>query len=76
MFCEDISVEYEFKSVKFKGGIDGIDRLKKMNNLDPRGNTAEFKTIIVLYYRRAQFLSHSFLLNFSSNFTVRVAIKS
>ena len=26
LFCEDISVEYEFKSVKFKGGIDGIDR--------------------------------------------------
>ena len=28
LFCEDISVEYEFKSVKFKGGIDGNDRLK------------------------------------------------
>ena len=28
LFCEDISVDYEFKSVKFKGGIDGIDRLK------------------------------------------------
>ena len=24
LFCEDISVEYEFKSVKFKGGIDRL----------------------------------------------------
>ena len=33
LFCEDISVEYEFKSVKFKGvSID-----LKMNNLDLRG---------------------------------------
>ena len=24
LFCEDISVEYESKSVKFKGGIDRL----------------------------------------------------
>ena len=36
-----ISVEYEFKTVKFKGvSID-----LKMNNLDLRGNTTEFKTL-------------------------------
>ena len=41
LFCEDISVEYEFKLVKFKGvSID-----LKMNNLDLRGNTTEFKTL-------------------------------
>ena len=40
LFCEVISVEYEFNSVKFKGGID-----LKMNNLDLRGNTTEFKTL-------------------------------
>ena len=40
LFCEGISVEYEFKSVKFKGvSID-----LKMNDLDLRGNTKEFKT--------------------------------
>ena len=41
LFCEVISVEYEFNSVKFKGG--SIDL--KMNNLDLRGNTMEFKTL-------------------------------
>ena len=30
LFCEDISVEYEFKSVKFKGVVDRLI----MNNLD------------------------------------------
>ena len=41
LFCEVISVEYEFNSVKFKGvSID-----LKMNNLDLRGNTTEFKTL-------------------------------
>ena len=44
LFCEDISVEYEFKSVKFKGlSID-----LKMNNLDLNGNTTEFKTLLVM----------------------------
>ena len=44
LFCEDISVEYEFKSVKFKGlSID-----LKMNNLDLSGNTTEFKTLLVM----------------------------
>ena len=49
LFCEVISVEYEFNSVKFKGG--SIDL--KMNNLDLRGNTTEFKTIDSKHYRRA-----------------------
>ena len=41
LFCEVISVEYEFNSVKFKGvSID-----LKINNLDLRGNTTEFKTL-------------------------------
>ena len=39
LFCEDISVDYEFKSVKVKGGIGRL----KMNNLDLGGNTTEFK---------------------------------
>ena len=43
LFCEVISVEYEFNSVKFKGGGGSIDL--KMNNLDLRGNTTEFKTL-------------------------------
>ena len=34
LFCEDISVEYEFKSVKFKGVVDRLI----MNNLDLSGN--------------------------------------
>ena len=42
LFCEDISVEYEFKSVKFKGVID---RLIIMNNLELSGNITEFKTL-------------------------------
>ena len=38
-FCEDISVEYEFRSETFKGvSID-----LKLNNLDLSGNTTEFK---------------------------------
>ena len=41
LFCEDISVEYELKSEKFKGGIDRL----KLNNLDLSGNTTEFKTL-------------------------------
>ena len=41
LFCEDISVEYEFKSVKFKGDIDPL----KMNNLYLSGNTTEFKIL-------------------------------
>ena len=41
MFCEDISVEYEFKSVKFKGVVDRLI----MNNLDLSGNITEFKTL-------------------------------
>ena len=40
LFCEVISVEYEFNSVKFKGAID-----LKMNKLDLRGNTTELKTL-------------------------------
>ena len=41
LFCEVISAEYEFNSEKFKGvSID-----LKMNNLDLRGNTTEFKTL-------------------------------
>ena len=44
LFCEVTSVEYEFNSVKFKGGYRvSIDL--KMNNLDIRGNTTEFKTL-------------------------------
>ena len=39
LFCEDISVEYEFKSVKFKGSP------LKINNLYLSGNTTEFKTL-------------------------------
>ena len=39
LFCEDISVEYEFKSVKFKGVVD------RLNNLDLSGNITEFKTL-------------------------------
>ena len=34
LFCADISVEYEFKSVKFKGVVDRLI----MNNLDLSGN--------------------------------------
>ena len=34
LFCEDISVEYEFKSLKFKGVVDRLI----MNNLDLSGN--------------------------------------
>ena len=41
LFWEDISVEYEFKSVKFKGVIDRLI----MNNLDLSGNITEFKTL-------------------------------
>ena len=41
MFCEDISVEYEFKLEKFRGGGVSID----LNNLDLSGNTTEFKTL-------------------------------
>ena len=41
LFCEDISVEYEFKSVKFKGVVDRLI----MNNLDLSGNITEFKTL-------------------------------
>ena len=41
LFCEDISVEYEFKSVKFKGVVDRLIR----NNLDLSGNITEFKTL-------------------------------
>ena len=37
LFCEVISIEYEFISAK------SIDL--KMNNLDLRGNTTEFKTL-------------------------------
>ena len=37
LFCEVISMEYEFNSVK------SMDL--KMNNLDLRGNTTEFKTL-------------------------------
>ena len=40
LFCEDITVVYEFKSVTFKGVID------QMNNLDLSGNTTEFKTLL------------------------------
>ena len=41
LFCEDISVEYEFKCVKFKGVVDRLI----MNNLDLSGNITEFKTL-------------------------------
>ena len=40
-FCEDISVEFEFKSEKFKGCVD---LLEVISNLDLSGNTTEFKT--------------------------------
>ena len=48
LFCEDISVEYEFKSVKFK---EVIDRLK-MKTQRISGNTTDSK-----HYRRAMFTS-------------------
>ena len=41
LFCEDISEEYEFKSVKFKGVVDRLI----INNLDLSGNITEFKTL-------------------------------
>ena len=41
LFCEDISVEYEFKSVKFKRAIDQL----KMKTQRKSGNTTEFKTL-------------------------------
>ena len=41
LFCEDISVEYEFKSLKFKGVVDRLI----MNNLYLSGNITEFKTL-------------------------------
>ena len=42
-FCNwSYSVEYEFKSVKFKGVVDRLI----MNNLDLSGNITEFKTLI------------------------------
>ena len=41
LFREDISVEYEFKSMKFKGVVDQLI----MNNLDLSGNVTEFKTL-------------------------------
>ena len=44
LFCEDISVEYEFKSVKFKGVVDRLI----MNNLDLSGYITDSK-----HYRRA-----------------------
>ena len=46
LFCEDISVEYEFKSVKFKGVVDRLI----MNNLDLSGNITEFKTLPQIRY--------------------------
>ena len=42
LFCEDISVEYGFKLMKFRERVS-IDL--KMNNLDLWGNTTEFKTL-------------------------------
>ena len=39
--CEDISAEYEFESEKFKGVPIDL----KLNGLDLRGNTTEFKTL-------------------------------
>ena len=45
LFCEDISVEYEFKSVKFKGVVDRLI----MNNLGLSGNTVMYSK----HYRRA-----------------------
>ena len=39
--CEDISAEYEFESEKCKGVPIDL----KLNNLDPSGNTTEFKTL-------------------------------
>ena len=44
LFCEDVSVEYEFKSVKFKGVIDRL----KMKTQRKSGNTMDSK-----HYRRA-----------------------
>ena len=46
-FFEDISVEYEFKSEKFKGGGGGIVDLK-LNNLESSGKTTKFKTLPTL----------------------------
>ena len=40
LFCKDISVEYEFKSVKFRGVIDRL----KMKTQRKSGNTTDFKT--------------------------------
>ena len=36
--CEEISAEYEFESVKFKGGTHRL-------RIDLSGNTTEFKTL-------------------------------
>ena len=61
LFCEVISAEYEFNSVKFKGVSIDLE----MNNLDLRGNTTEFKTLYIdLYIRDGICQNLSFLKHF------------
>ena len=45
LFCEDISVEYEFKSAKFNEGGGGVSIDLKLNNLDLSGSETDFKTL-------------------------------
>ena len=55
LYCEDISVEYEFKSVKFK---EVIDRLK-MKTQRNSGNTTDSKN-----RKKASGITHERLPNF------------
>ena len=76
LFCEDISLEYEFKSVKFKGG-GGIDRLKneqfrstwKHNGIQNVTDAPTFASIYIdLYIRDGMCQNLSFVKHFGWEF--------
>ena len=70
LFCEDISVEYEFKSVKFKGGIDRLKNEQfrstwKHNGIQNFTDAPTFASIYIdLYIRDGMCQNLSFVKHF------------